>query len=49
MKLETVKVVRGDAFAIINKSDITDEDQIFGAEKPKQAKSTAKKPAVKKG
>lgn len=50
MILETVRVVRGDAYAIINKSDLKESDQIFGVEKPKDKKqSAAKKPASKKG
>lgn len=41
---ETVKIVNGDSYSIINKSDLKKTDTIFGAKKatPKK-KATAKK------
>ncbi len=39
MKLETVKIVSGDGYKIINKSDLTDEMTIYGEKKRRKPRA----------
>ena len=48
MKLETVKIQRGEGYVIINKSDLKSGDVLFGVDKPVETKKPVKKAKSKK-